>query len=111
MFDKEAMDAQANKIRKELREKGCDADNPSVYYDNEAGYICRCVVCARCGHHTGNSNQGHFWQGCRVLVNIKSMLPTPPKNFISATMADRFHFCCPGDCEIYNEDGTKKNAN
>lgn len=47
---------------------------------------CRCMVCAHCGHHTGNSHQGHFWAYCRVTASIRD-----------------FHFCCPDEeygCEL-----------
>lgn len=56
----------------------CDAPN--------AGYAdghCRCIVCARCGRHTGNGNQGHYWAHCKVTRTVRE-----------------FHFCCPGDCEL-----------
>lgn len=59
----------------------CDAPSPPTM-DMTTGK-CRCLVCARCGHHTGNANQGHFWLRCSV------------------TKADRkAHFCCPDDCEL-----------
>lgn len=57
----------------------CDSDQPASYVDGH----CRCMVCARCGHHTGNSHQGHYWSYCAV----------------TGTKRD-FHFCCPGDCEL-----------
>jgi hypothetical protein len=44
---------------------------------------CRCLVCARCGHHTGNSTQGHYWGWCKVSRTVREG-----------------HFCCPGDCEL-----------
>lgn len=44
---------------------------------------CRCLVCSRCGHHTGNSHQGHYWSYCKVTKKV-----------------ERFHFCCPDDCEL-----------
>lgn len=53
--------------------------SPTLYPDGG----CRCVVCARCGHHTGNSHQGHFWAFCKVTRSIREP-----------------HFCCPGDCEL-----------
>lgn len=67
----------------------CDAPEPRPVYvvgvkDGEQVFGCRCVVCARCNHHTGNSNQGHYWGYCKVLGGP----------------ASRFHFCCPGDCEL-----------
>jgi len=44
---------------------------------------CRCVVCPRCHHHTGNAHQGHYWAWCRVTG-----------------AAREFHFCCPDlECE------------
>ncbi len=67
---------------------GCDASTPSIYvagYDDfgNAVYTCRCVVCARCDHHTGNSHQGHFWKMCKVTKSMRD-----------------FHFCCPNNCEL-----------
>jgi hypothetical protein len=57
----------------------CDAPNGSTYADGR----CRCIVCSRCGRHTGNSTQGHLWGFCKV------------------TKASRgFHLCCPGNCEL-----------
>jgi len=44
---------------------------------------CRCVVCSRCNHHTGNNHQGHYWRKCKVTGTMRV-----------------FHFCCPGDCEL-----------
>jgi hypothetical protein len=47
---------------------------------------CRCMVCGRCGHHTGNSSQGHYWAFCKVTRGIRE-----------------FHFCCPDGvhgCEL-----------
>lgn len=62
---------------------GCDAGpSAGVYmYGNEMR--CRCLVCARCDHHTGNSHQGHYWSMCRVTKRT-----------------ERPHFCCPNDCEL-----------
>ncbi len=72
------------------RAPGCDfaGDSPPVYYswDAEARaprFVCRCVVCARCGHHTGNTSQGHYWRLCTRTGHMEV-----------------FHFCCPGDCEL-----------
>ena len=47
--------------------------------------VCRCVVCPRCGHHTGNSHQGHNWGMCKVTRTIR--VP---------------HFCCGNEfgCEL-----------
>ena len=46
----------------------CDAGAGASYYNTPDGTtVCRCVVCARCGHHTGNSHQGHYWRACKVL--------------------------------------------
>lgn len=57
----------------------CDADAPTLGPDGQ----CTCLVCSKCGHHTGNSHQGHYWRACKV------------------TGTDReFHFCCPDACEL-----------
>jgi hypothetical protein len=54
----------------------CDAppESPASYEDGH----CRCVICARCHHHTGNSHQGHYWSYCRLRRGPQG-----------------FHFCCP----------------
>jgi len=47
---------------------------------------CRCIVCARCGHHTGNSHQGHYWGWCKVTRSMRTA-----------------HLCCPDPafgCEL-----------
>jgi hypothetical protein len=41
------------------------------------------LVCNRCGRHTGNSSQGHYWSLCKVAKKDIGM-----------------HFCCPDDCEL-----------
>lgn len=67
----------------------CDAPEPRPVYTltntrtGETTLFCRCVVCARCGHHTGNSNQGHYWAWCKV-----------------SKQREEFHFCCPGNCDL-----------
>lgn len=48
--------------------------------------LCQCVICSRCGHHTGNSGQGHYWAYCKVTHETRE-----------------FHFCCPDlayGCEL-----------
>lgn len=66
---------------------GCDAPESPVYILRmEAGrpvYGCRCMVCPRCAHHTGNNTQGHYWSWCHVTKSGRE-----------------FHLCCPGDCEL-----------
>lgn len=67
---------------------GCDAPEPRPVYLHgvERGvpvFRCRCVVCARCGRHTGNTSQGHYWAVCKKRQGWQ-----------------RHHFCCPGDCEL-----------
>ena len=61
----------------------CDADSPSVYGNADGTLTCRCLKCARCGKHTGNSTQGHYWAFCKVTRTKRE-----------------FHQCCPGDCEL-----------
>lgn len=61
----------------------CDAQSASIYVDGDGETRCRCVVCARCGHHTGNAHQGHYWSFCKSTGKLEG-----------------FHFCCPGlPCE------------
>lgn len=63
---------------------GTECDHPAASYVD--GH-CRCIVCSRCGRHTGNATQGHYWSYCEV----------------SKTRRD-FHLCCPGDCELAAEE-------
>jgi hypothetical protein len=63
----------------------CDAESPSAYRMPDGSIRCRCIVCSRCGHHTGNSNQGHYWASCNVDPERRE-----------------FHLCCPEPfgCEL-----------
>jgi hypothetical protein len=61
----------------------CDAESPTCYAMPDGTVSCRCIICHRCGRHTGNSNQGHYWARCKVTKTIRD-----------------FHFCCPDDCEL-----------
>jgi len=64
----------------------CDAGAGASYYNTPDGTtVCRCVACPRCGHHTGNSHQGHYWGLCKVTGEIR--VP---------------HFCCGNEfgCEL-----------
>lgn len=80
------------------RAPGCDAlgDNPPVYVgpevDGKTTFICRCVICGRCGRHTGNTTYGHFWKLCMVTGTLRT-----------------HHHCCPdGNCELEEkDDGTE----
>lgn len=74
-----------------LRPVGCDAEHPSMYQMPDGSTSCRCVVCGRCGKHTGNSHQGHYWSMCKVWLKQGRGL--------NESMRD-FHFCCPDDCEL-----------
>lgn len=56
-------------------------DHPSA---SRIGDRCRCIVCSRCGRHTGNAHQGHYWAHCKVTKTRRE-----------------FHLCCPdGNCEL-----------
>ena len=68
----------------------CDAEAPSVYQMPDGTTVCRCVVCPRCGHHTGNSHQGHNWGMCKVTRTVRVA-----------------HFCCGNEfgCELEAGDG------
>jgi hypothetical protein len=67
---------------------GCDAEVQSGWYmQSDGSFACRCTICARCGKHTGNSNQGHYWAHCRKTGKT-----------------EKFHFCCPGDCELMSNE-------
>jgi hypothetical protein len=61
----------------------CDAPDGGRYYGPGGTIVCRCIVCSRCGHHTGNSNQGHYWAYCKVTKSKRD-----------------FHLCCPDDCQL-----------
>lgn len=70
---------------------GCGVPNATVYPMADGSFGCRCLVCSRCGKHTGNNTQGHYWSFCSV----------------TATLRD-YHFCCPENCELesgYDCDG------
>jgi hypothetical protein len=61
---------------------------------------CRCVVCARCGHHTGNSHQGHYWKSCQVLAGrlraeLKPGVGVDVGEWMRLTSRPGFHMCCP----------------
>lgn len=64
----------------------CDAPDGGSYMFADGSMRCRCVVCPRCHHHTGNSHQGHHWAFCEVTGTTRD-----------------FHFCCPDPefgCEL-----------
>jgi hypothetical protein len=63
----------------------CDAYAASVLQMPDGTIVCRCVVCPRCGHHTGNSHQGHNWGYCKVTKTVRAS-----------------HFCCGNEfgCEL-----------
>jgi len=72
------------------------AVSPDRLTCRHAGYVvqrdplllaCRCVICARCKQHTGNTTQGHFWDFCKVTATCRKP-----------------HFCCPANCELENPD-------
>lgn len=44
------------------------------------------LICGRCGLATGNTTQGHRWRYCKVTRTFR-----------------RIHHCCPGHCEIEEE--------
>jgi hypothetical protein len=63
----------------------CDSATATVMPMPDGTTVCRCVVCPRCGHHTGNSHQGHNWGFCTVARTVR--VP---------------HFCCGNEfgCEL-----------
>lgn len=65
-------------------EKSTTAVCPNPYRDG----TCHHVTCARCGEHTNNNSQGHWWSLCNVTRTWRE-----------------HHFCCPGDCELEKKDG------
>lgn len=60
---------------------------------------CRCLVCGRCGHHTGNSHYGHYSYGCRVLLaRIREQKLAGQLSMgetVARAVRDKPHFCCP----------------
>lgn len=70
----------------------CDAPGgPPVYQLGDGTYVCRCIVCAYCNKHTGNSTQGHYWAVCKVYMRQGKGLNGSVREF---------HFCCPDRCEL-----------
>lgn len=68
----------------------CDAPDGGSYMMIDGKVRCRCVVCPRCRHHTGNSHQGHYWGFCKVTGTIRQA-----------------HLCCPDPkfgCELESVD-------
>ena len=60
-------------------------------------------TCGRCAEGpTGMT--GHYGKVCRVTARIEN------RQGIDALLNNPFHFCCPSDCELFNEDGTPKPA-
>ena len=89
----------------QVRAAGCDAPDGGVYNDGKGGFTCRCMVCGRCGHHTGNANQGHYWAYCKVQAarDRQDAEREGRKGFDASAGMREFHFCCPGDCELEQE--------
>lgn len=73
----------------------CDAVNATVMTMPDGTTVCRCVVCPRCGHHTGNSHQGHNWGFCTVTRTVRAA-----------------HFCCGNEfgCELEPGSGDSEAA-
>ncbi len=64
----------------------CDAAQWGSFPSVDPDGRCRCTVCPRCRHHTGNSHQGHYWGHCMVTGTTRE-----------------FHLCCPDpaySCEL-----------
>lgn len=54
------------------------------------------MVCGRCGEHTGNNHQGHWWSFCQVRAKQVDDWKDALRGM---------HFCCPGNCELEEQDG------
>jgi len=86
----------------------CDAGAGASQYQMPDGTIvCRCVVCPRCGHHTGNSHQGHYWRACKVLSGrvrdgLKPGETLSTAQWMRRTCRENWHFCCGNEfgCEL-----------
>lgn len=61
---------------------GCDAKSPTIIEQLDGTTVCVCLVCDRCGRHADNY-QGHYTSYCLAISGN-----------------GRFHFCCPGNCEL-----------
>jgi len=72
------------------RAPNCDAEDAPLYMGLDGAWSCRCVVCARCGRHTGNSNQGHYWAFCR-----DQPLTRTTRKGKRVYNRQPHHFCCP----------------
>jgi hypothetical protein len=70
----------------QVKARGCDYPDPPVYSDPRGGFMCRCIVCGRCGKHTGNTSQGHYWAFCEVTKTMRES-----------------HHCCPDNCALEEE--------
>jgi len=86
--------------------EACDAEAATVLHLPDGTTVCRCVVCPRCGHHTGNSHQGHYWAFCKVLAaRVKASLE-PGETLGAGELMKRscreHHFCCGNEfgCEL-----------
>jgi hypothetical protein len=77
----DSADTRTDEESRVARTGACDAPGP---VSRERDGSCRCLICERCGHHTGNTSQGHYWGHCHVTRKIEA-----------------FHFCCPGDCALH----------
>lgn len=85
----------------------CDAEAATVLRLPDGTTVCRCIVCPRCGHHTGNANQGHYWQACKVLAGrvrdgLKPGETLSIEQWMRRTSREDFHFCCGNEfgCEL-----------
>jgi hypothetical protein len=81
----------------------CDAEEWGATPSYADGH-CRCLVCSRCGHHTGNSTFGHWGTHCRVLAYRTDRSGFESVGaWIEATGRPQPHLCCPDPafgCEI-----------
>ena len=91
----------------------CDAGAAaSVYREPGGTIVCRCVVCSRCGHHTGNSHQGHYWAFCKVLAARVTAALEPGEVLAAGELMKRacreHHFCCGNEfgCELEADDAS-----
>lgn len=53
------------------------------------------MICPRCNEHTGNNHQGHWWAFCKVRAQQVDDWKDALREM---------HFCCPGDCELEEQD-------
>lgn len=58
-------------------------------------------TCGRC-RRGPTGMMGHYGKVCHVTARIEG------RQGVAALLDNPFHFCCPGDCELFEADGTPR---